>query len=152
MLKLATVAMLTAASAYAQPAVLPQNNITACLPEKAEGEPGLQIEVTDQFGLWRAGQTIMVSDANGRPFATVTCEGPWTNLRLKPGAYKVFAFLGDLRSGEVAVDIAPGSSQVTMKLEFPGSDMPAPAMVEDDGRILLPPPPSDLAAEIAASR
>jgi hypothetical protein len=145
--KLAALPLFAAGAAFAQQnaaPVPPQDNMAACLPEKATQGPGLQVEVTDEFGPWRAGETVMISDANGVPLATLSCEGPWANFRLEPGTYKVFAFLGSQQSDELAVNVTPAGSQVTLKLVPPPADMPAPPILDENGRIQLPPPPPDL--------
>ena len=145
-LEIVALLLLAGGTAFAQQnpvPVPPQDNMAACLPDKAPEGPGLQVEVTDEFGPWRAGETVIVSDASG-VLATLSCEGPWANFRLEPGAYKVFAFLGNEQSTEIAVDVAPTGSQVTLKLEAPPSEMPAPPILDEDGRIRLPPPPPEL--------
>ncbi|HYM02025.1 MAG TPA: hypothetical protein VET85_03700 [Stellaceae bacterium] len=149
-LELAGLVTFAATAAFAQPtAVPPQNNVTACLPMGAPSGSGLQVEVQDEFGPYRAGETVMVSDANGLPLASITCEGPWANFRLAPGTYRVFAFIGDTQSNELAVNVLPSGSQVTLKLQPPATEVPVPpALSEDSTR--LPPPPPDLAADLAA--
>ena len=150
--KLAAIATLAATAAFAQPSVAPpQDNVTACLPEGAPSGPGLQVEVQDEFGPYRAGETVMLSDANGLPLASLTCEGPWANFRLAPGTYRVFAFIGDTQSNELAVNVPPSGSQVTLKLQPRADQVPVPPSLSED-TTRLPPPPPDLAEELAASR
>ncbi len=158
-LKFASAAVLAAGGALAQappPPVPPQDNMTACAPASAAEQPrtiegpALQVEVTDAFGPYRAGETVMVSDANGLPLATLVCEGPWANFRLMPGIYRVMAFIGDKQSNELAVNVPPTGSRVTLKLQPPADQVPAPLVTEEETTV-LPPPPPDILAEQAAN-
>jgi len=148
-LKLAAIVVLAATAALAQPSVAPQDNLTACLPMTALSGPGLQVEVQDEFGPYRAGETVMVSDASGAPLASLTCEGPWANFRLAPGTYRVFAFIGNTQSNELAVNVPASGSRVMLKLQPPADQVPVPSSLSED-TTRLPPPPPDLAADLAA--
>jgi hypothetical protein len=144
MLELVTPALFAVTTALAQSALVPpQDSQTACLQASAPEGPGLQVQVEDEFGPYRAGETVMVSDANGLPLASLTCEGPWPNFRLRPGVYRVMAFIGDTQSNELAVNVPPTGSRITLKLQPPADQVPVPPILMEE-TVVLPPPPPDL--------
>jgi hypothetical protein len=130
------------ASAAREPPVPPQDLVSACAPTAAASDLALHVEVQDQFGPYRAGETVMVSAIDGLPLVTLNCEGPWANFRLAPGTYRVMAFIGDQHSNEVTVNVPPGGTQVALKLEPPPMPPAAPELA-DDGRVTLPVPPPE---------
>jgi hypothetical protein len=128
------------ASAAREPLVPPQDVVNACAPTAERPDLALHVEVQDQFGPYRAGETVMVSAMDGLPLVTLNCEGPWANFRLAPGTYRVMAFIGDQHSDEVTVNVPPGGTQVALKLEPPPMPPAAPELA-DDGTVTLPAPP-----------
>lgn len=101
-------------------AVPPQNNITACFGGGTADDAGapLEVRVRDLFGPYRGDQVVMVSDSNGLPVATLACDGPVDQFRLRPGAYRVMAFVGDAaRSPEVLVDVPPSGASVALTMQ-----------------------------------
>ena len=93
---------------------------------------------------------------NGSPVVTLNCEGAWANFRLEPGRYKVMAFLGPLRSSEVEVDVPPSGTAVTLTLDPAPNSQVAETLgvprieVAEDVITRLPPPPVELAQEVAS--
>ncbi len=130
------------ASAAREPPVPPQDVVSACAPTAERPDLALHVEVQDEFGPYRAGETVMVSAMDGLPLVTLHCEGPWANFRLAPGTYRVMAFIGDQISNEVTVNVPPSGTQLALKLEPPPMPPAAPEL-GDDGRVTLPPPPSE---------
>jgi hypothetical protein len=109
-----------AAAETANWAVPPQNNIDSCFGRGAPGDAGapLQIQISDRYGPYRGDQVVMVSDMNGMPIATLACNGPADQFRLRPGAYRVVAFVGgSARSPEVVVDVPPSGAAVTLTMQ-----------------------------------
>src|SRR5262245_58408308 len=96
-----------------------QNVVAACAPNADEPQLSLRVEVRDQFGLWRAGESVQVSTMSGFPLAAIDCDGPWANFRLEPGKYRVMASLGPERSQEIEVDVPSAGMTVTLMLEPP---------------------------------
>src|SRR5262249_59985982 len=97
-----------------------------------------------------AGLSVMVSDTNGQPLATLICDGPYAHFRLTPGTYRVFAFTGYTQSDEFAVNVPPDGSQVTLTLRPPTDQLPVPQVTEEE-MTRLPPPPPDIVAEQQAN-
>jgi hypothetical protein len=97
----------------------PQDNMTACTPQGQRGGAGssLRVEVRDQFGPYRSDQVVTVSAMNGLPLVTLACSGPVDVFRLTPGSYRVLAFVGDMRSPEVALNVPPSGSRVVLTLQ-----------------------------------
>jgi hypothetical protein len=103
----------------------PQDNMAACTPQgqrQGAGAP-LRVEVRDQFGPYRSDQVVTVSAMNGLPLVTLACSGPVDAFRLAPGSYRVQAFVGDVRSPEVALNVPPSGTRVVLNLQ------PAPNLV-----------------------
>lgn len=100
-------------------AVPPQNNFTGCIGRGAGSDSGapLEVHVNDRYGPYRGDQVVMVSDMSGMPLVTLACDGPADQIRLRPGAYRVSAFVaGAVRSPEIVVEVpaAGASVEVTM--------------------------------------
>ena len=138
---------LFANASFAQAPKSSQDVVTACAETAMPAGSALHVEVQDEYGLYRAGETVMVSDPKGLPLVTLHCEGPWANFRLAPGNYRVFAFIGDQVSPEMAVDVTPAGTSVTLKLEPPPVQPAEPEVTLDD-RIILPPPPNEAAENL----
>ncbi len=133
---LAACIILTTAAAAAPSARGPappprQDVVSACAQGAEEPRPSLHVEVRDQFGLWRAGESVQVSTMSGFPLAAVDCDGPWANFTLVPGKYRVMAFLGPERSQDVEVDVPSSGMAVTLMLE--------PALGPSESTSLPPP-------------
>jgi hypothetical protein len=77
----------------------------------------LAIEVTDEYGPYRSDHVVMVSDISGLPLVTLACSGPHDAVVLSPGSYRVMAFVSDVRSEEVTVNVPPAGTSVALKLE-----------------------------------
>jgi len=99
----------------------PQDNMTACTPQaQREGAVSpLGVEVRDEFGPYRSDQVVTVSAMNGMPLVTLTCDGSLDVFRLAPGSYRVQAFVGDLHSPEVALNVPPAGARVVLMLQSP---------------------------------
>jgi len=108
-----------------------QDVVSACAQGADEPRLSLHVEVRDQFGLWRAGESVQVSTMSGFPLAAIDCDGPWANFRLEPGKYRVMAFLGPERSQDVEVDIPSSGMAITLMLES--------ALAPSESTSLLPP-------------
>jgi hypothetical protein len=96
-----------------------QDNMTACAPQgqrEGAGSP-LRVQVRDQFGPYRSDQVVTVSAMNGLPLVTLACNGAVDVFRLAPGSYRVQAFVGDVRSPEVALNVPPSGSRVVLTLQ-----------------------------------
>lgn len=143
-LSLIGVICVCATASFAQAPYPSQNVATACAPTAASAGAGLHVEVQDEYGPYRSGETVIVSDTKGLPLVTLQCDGPWANFRLEPGRYRVFAFIGEQVSPEMAVDVPASGTTITLKLEPPPTPPAEPEVTADD-RIILPPPPSEAA-------
>ena len=97
----------------------PQNDVTACTREahRTGAASSLAVEVRDGFGLYRGDQVVLLSDGSGLPLLTLACDGPSDEFRLLPGSYRVQAFVGDVRSTEIAVNVPPEGARVTLTLQ-----------------------------------
>jgi hypothetical protein len=109
----------------------PQNSDTPCTPlglMESDGPP-LLVEVRDEFGPYRADQVTMLSDSSGWPLITLACHGPRDIFRRPPGTYRVMAFVGDVRSQEITINVPPEGTEVTLMLEpAPGRLVNSPAL------------------------
>jgi hypothetical protein len=116
-------AIVCSAAAVIAPPLPPQDNQTACNGPGRNNGSTLHVQVHDQFGLYRAGETVMVSDAAGMPLVTINCSGPYANFQLEPGHYRVVGFIGAERSDEIAVNVPPKGATVMLVLhESPGAN------------------------------
>jgi hypothetical protein len=94
---------------------------------------------------------------NGFPLVALNCDGPWANFTLEPGRYKVMAFLGPLRSGEIEVDVPPAGTAVTLTLDPAPNSQVAETLgiprieIAEDEITSLPPPPAELVLETLGS-
>ena len=95
----------------------PQDVMSACAASANEPRLSLHVEVRDELGLWRAGESVQVSSMDGFPLAAINCDGPWVNFVLPAGKYRVMAVLGPERSNEKVVDIPSSGTAVTLMLE-----------------------------------
>ena len=146
-LPLLNTACLCATTAFAQTPLPSQNVVTTCADTSASPGSALHVEVQDEYGPYRSGETVMVSDTKGLPLVTLYCDGPWANFNLAPGTYRVFAFIGDQVSTEMAIDVPVTGTSVTLKLEPPPVQPAEPEVTADD-RIILPPPPTEAAENL----
>ena len=108
----------TAASETRNWPVPPQNNLAGCSGGGSGPEIGapLQVQVRDQFGPYRGDQVVTVSDLTGLPLVTLACDGAMDQIRLRPGSYRVQAFVGDVRSPEVAVNVPATGASVALTI------------------------------------
>ena len=108
----------TAAAETGNWPVPPQNNVAGCSGGGSGWDLGapLQVQVRDQFGPYRGDQVVMVSDLTGLPLVTLACDGPMDQIRLRPGSYRVQAFVGDVRSPEVAVNVPATGASVALTI------------------------------------
>jgi hypothetical protein len=109
----------------------PQNNIAGCVGGGSARDVGapLEVQVRDQFGPYRGDQVVMVSDLTGLPVVTLACDSPVDQIRLRPGSYRVQAFVGDVRSAEVAVNVPARGASVALTI------IPAPNQPYDSPNI-----------------
>jgi len=140
-------ACLCATAAFAQAPLPSQNVLTACAETGTSPGSALHVEVQDEYGLYRSGETVMVSDTKGLPLVAVYCEGPWANFSLAPGNYRVFAFIADQVSPETPIEVPATGTSITLKLA-PPPPQPAEPEVTADDRIILPPPPTEAAENV----
>ena len=99
-------------------AVPPQNTIEGCTGASSSRDIGapLNVQVRDQFGPYRGDQVVMVSDLTGKPLVTFACDGPMDRIQLQPGSYRVQAFIGNVRSNEVAVTVPPSGATIALTI------------------------------------
>jgi hypothetical protein len=125
------IAGLSPVRAQPSPPATPPNIAAACgmaRPSAAAGAP-LTVEVRDEFGPYRSDQVTMVSDSNGLPLVTLTCDGALSSFRLAPGIYRVMAFVGEVGSMEFTVNVPPEGTKVSLRLESaPGRVVNSPAL------------------------
>lgn len=98
----------------------PQNNLAGCAGGGAAGDLGapLEVQVRDRYGPYRGEQVVMVSEMSGQPVVTLACNGPADQFRLRPGAYRVVAFVaGAVRSPEVVVNVPASGSSIALTME-----------------------------------
>src|SRR5258705_9309335 len=91
-------------------------NCVASAPLRDASSP-LTIEVTDEYGPYRSDHVVLVSDSSGWPLVTLACTGPHDVVLLAPGSYRVMAFVYDVRSQELPVNVPPAGMRVALKLE-----------------------------------
>jgi hypothetical protein len=117
----------TAAAETGNWPVPPQNTVEGCQGSGSPRDIGapLEVQVRDQFGPYRGDQVVMISDLAGKPLVTLACDGPLDQFRLQPGSYRVQAFVGNVRSAEVAINVPPGGTSVALTI------MPAPNQTFD---------------------
>jgi hypothetical protein len=134
-----------------------QSNLGACAQSADEPHLSLHVEVLGPSGQLGPGQNIQVSSMNGFPLVALNCDGPWANFTLEPGRYKVMAFLGPLRSGEIEVDVPPAGTAVTLTLDPAPNSQVAETLgiprieIAEDEITSLPPPPAELVLETLGS-
>ena len=107
----------TAAAESGNWPVPPQDNLAGCAGHGAGDDVGapLEILVSDRYGPYRGDQVVMVSDMNGVPVVTLACDGPVDQIRLRPGTYRVQAFIADAaRSDEILVNVPPSGTSVAL--------------------------------------
>ena len=98
----------------------PQNNLVGCVGRGSAEDLGapLEVQVRDRYGPYRGEQVVMVSEMNGQPVVTLACNGPTDQFRLRPGAYRVVAFVaGAVRSLEVVVNVPPSGTRVALTMD-----------------------------------
>jgi len=129
-----------------------QNNVGVCA--QSENEPYLSLHVEVRLsGQLGPGQNVQVSSMNGVPVTAINCGGPWVNIALAPGRYKVMAFLGPLRSSEIEVEVPPSGAAVTLTLDPAPNSQVAETLgvprivIAEDVITSLPPPPAELLQE-----
>ena len=76
----------------------------------------LHVEVMDEFGPYRAANTVTVTDMSGHPLVTLDCDGPRANFQVAPGSHRVVASIDQMRSQDVTVDVPRGGTGVTVQL------------------------------------
>ena len=91
-------------------------NCAASAPIENASAP-LVVEVSDEYGPYRGDHVVMVSDSSGLPLVTLACTGPHDAVVLAPGSYRVMAFIHDVRSQELVVNVPPNGTSVALKLE-----------------------------------
>ena len=99
--------------------VPPQNSFAGCIGRGSPGDIGapLEVQVRDRYGPYRGDQVVMISNMNGAPLVTLACDGPADQFRLRPGAYRVVAFIGNAaRSPEVVVNLPPTGAAVVLTM------------------------------------
>ena len=97
----------------------PQNNLTSCVGGDTASDIGapLEVQVNDRYGPYRGDQVVMVSEMNGTPVVTLACDGPADQIRLRPGSYRVSAFVaGAVRSPEVVVDVPVRGARIALTM------------------------------------
>jgi hypothetical protein len=97
----------------------PQNNLAGCVGRGSAGDFGapLEVQVRDRYGPYRGEQVVMVSEMSGQPVVTLACNGPADQFRLRPGAYRVVAFVpGAVRSPEVVVNVPASGTSVSLTM------------------------------------
>ena len=98
----------------------PQNNLVGCVGRGAADDIGapLEVRVRDRYGPYRGEQVIMVSEMSGQPVVTLACNGPADQFRLRPGAYRVVAFVaGAVRSPETVVTVPASGTSVSLTMD-----------------------------------
>jgi hypothetical protein len=98
----------------------PQNNLVGCVGRGAADDIGapLEVRVRDRYGPYRGEQVVMVSEMSGQPVLTLACNGPADQFRLRPGAYRVVAFVaGAVRSPEVTVNVPASGTSVSLTMD-----------------------------------
>ena len=119
-LSLASVTFGPAAAETGNWAEPPQNNLVGCVGRGAPGDIGapLEVQVRDRYGPYRGEQVVMVSEMSGQPVVTLACNGPADQFRLRPGAYRVVAFVaGAVRSPEVVVNVPASGARVALTMD-----------------------------------
>ena len=99
--------------------VPPQNVFEGCIGRGSAGDIGapLEVQVRDRYGPYRGDQVVMISDLNGAPLVTLACNGPADQFRLRPGAYRVVAFVGGaVRSPEMVVNVPAAGTTVALTM------------------------------------
>jgi hypothetical protein len=98
--------------------VPPQNTVEGCQGGGSSRDIGapLTVQVRDEFGPYRGDQVVMISDLTGKPLVTLACDGPTDQFRLQPGSYRVQAFVGNVRSNEVAVNVQASGAAVAVTI------------------------------------
>ena len=98
----------------------PQNNLVGCVGRGAPDDIGapLGVWVRDRFGPYRGEQVVMVSEMSGQPVVTLACNGPADQFRLRPGAYRVVAFVaGAVRSPESVVTVPASGASISLTMD-----------------------------------
>ena len=74
-------------------------------------------DVRDRYGPYRGEQVVMVSEMSGQPVVTLACDGPADQFRLRPGAYRVVAFVaGAVRSPETVVNVPASGASISLTM------------------------------------
>ena len=117
---LASVAIGAATAETGNWAEPPQNNLVGCVGRGSDEDIGapLEVQVRDRYGPYRGEQVVMISEMSGQPVVTLACNGPADQFRLRPGAYRVVAFVaGAVRSPEVVVNVPPSGTRVALTMD-----------------------------------
>jgi hypothetical protein len=117
---LASATMGPASAETGEWAAPPQNNLAGCSGRGAADDIGasLEVQVRDRYGPYRGEQVVMVSEMSGQPVVTLACNGPADQFRLRPGAYRVVAFVaGAVRSPEVVVNVPASGTSVSLTMD-----------------------------------